>query len=69
MLYYGYVLHEAGRGRSTAEQRAADALLGQRSAVLARLFRSLAGPARALRHQPGPSLPARRGCLPADSAS
>ena len=69
MSYYGYLLYEAERTRSPAEQRAADALLGQRSAALARLLRSLARPARALRRQPGTSLPARRACLPADSRS
>ena len=69
MPYYGYVLHEAERTRSPAEQRAADALLGQHSAALAQLFRSLARPSRALRRQPGTSLPARRVCLPADSGS
>ena len=69
MPYYGYVLHEAGRTRSPAEQRAADALLGQHSAALARWLRSLGRPARALRRQPGTSLAARRACLPADSGS
>jgi hypothetical protein len=69
MPYYGYVLYEAERTRSPAEQRAADALLGQHSAALARLFRSLARPARTLRRKPGTSLPVRRVCLPADSGS
>jgi hypothetical protein len=69
MSYYGYMFYEAERTKSPAEQRAADALLGQNSAALARLFRSLARPARALRRQPGTSLPARRACLPADSGS
>jgi hypothetical protein len=46
MPYYGYVLYEAERTRSPAEQRAADALLGQHSAALARLFRSLASRSR-----------------------
>jgi hypothetical protein len=63
MFNYGYMLHEAERTRSPAEQRAADALLGRHSAALARLFRSLARPARALRRQPGASLPAPRACL------
>jgi hypothetical protein len=53
MSYYGYILYEAERTRSPAEQRSADDLLGQCSAALARLFRSLARPARALRRQPG----------------
>jgi hypothetical protein len=69
MSYYGYLLYEAERTRSPAEHRAADALLGQRSAALARLFRSLARPARALRRQPGTTLPTRRACLPAGSRS
>ena len=69
MLNYGYMVYEAERTRSLAEQRAADALLGQHCAALARLFRSLARPARALRRQPGTSLAARRACLPADSGS
>jgi hypothetical protein len=69
MSYYGYLLYEAERTRSPAEQRAADALLGQRSATLARLLRSLARPARALRRQPGTSLPTPRACLPAGSRS
>jgi hypothetical protein len=70
MSYYGYLLYEAERTRSPAEQRAADALLGQRSAALARLLRSLARPARALRRQPGTSLPTcQRACLPAGSRS
>jgi hypothetical protein len=70
MSYYGYLLYEAERTRSPAEQRAADALLGQRSATaLARLLRSLARPARALRRQPGTSLPTQRACLPAGSRS
>jgi hypothetical protein len=69
MSYYGYMIYEAERTRSPAEQRAADALLGQRSAALAQLFRSLAWPARALRRQSGTRQPARRACLPADSPS
>jgi hypothetical protein len=69
MPYYGYTAYEAERTRNPAEQRAADALLGQRSAALARLLRSLARPARAPRRQPGPNLPARRACLPAGSRS
>ena len=69
MPYYGYMAYEAARTRSPAEQRAADALLGQRSAGLARLLRSLARPARALRRQSGTSLPSRRACLPAGSGS
>jgi hypothetical protein len=57
MFNYGYMVYQAERTRSPAEQRAADALLGQHSAALARLFRSLSSPARALRRQPGTSLP------------
>jgi hypothetical protein len=63
MFNYGYMVYEAERIRSPAEQRAADALLGQHSAALARLLRSLTRPARALRRQPGTSLPAPRPCL------
>jgi hypothetical protein len=51
MPYYGYMIYEAERTRSPVEQRAADALLGQRAAALAQLLRSLARPARALRRQ------------------
>jgi len=69
MSYYGYMVYEAERTRSPAEQRAADALLGQHSAALAQLFRSLARPARAAGRQSGTRLPARRACLPADSGS
>jgi hypothetical protein len=64
MFNYGYMLYEAERSRSLTEQRAADTLLGQHSAALARMLRSLAAPARALSRQPGASLipgsPARR---------
>ena len=63
MFNYGYMVYEAERTRSPAEQGTADALLGQHSAALGRLFRSLARPARALRRQPGTSLPAPRACL------
>jgi hypothetical protein len=56
MFNYGYLLYEAERTRSLTEQRAADALLGRHSAALARMFRSLATPARALSRQPGTSL-------------
>jgi hypothetical protein len=66
---YGHMVYEAERTRSPAEQRAADALLGQNSAAVAGLFRSLARPARALRRQPGTSLPVRRACLPAGSGN
>jgi hypothetical protein len=69
MPHYSYMIYEAERTRSPAEQRAADALLGQRSAALAQLFRSLARPARALRRQSGTSQPARRACVPAGSRS
>jgi hypothetical protein len=69
MSDYGYLLYQAERTRNPAEQRATDALLGQRSAALARLLRSLARPARALRRQPGTTLPTQRACLPAGSRS
>jgi hypothetical protein len=69
MSHYSYMIYEAERTRNPAGQRAADALLGQRSAALARLFRALARPARALRRHPATSQPARRPCLPADSRS
>jgi hypothetical protein len=70
MPFYGYTAYEAERTRNPAEQRAADALLGQRSAALARLLRSLARPARTPRRQPGPNLPAgERACQPAAGAN
>ena len=41
---YGYVIYQAERVKSEAEQRRADAELGARVAVAARHRRSLAGP-------------------------
>jgi len=53
MYDYGYLIHQTERARSGAEQRATDVQLGQLSATLGRLFRSLARPVHALRPQPG----------------
>ena len=84
MPYHGYLLYQAERVRTPAEQRSADARLGQRAAALAHVFRSIARPARALRGQtgsgqtgtgqtgtsrPGTNRPACRPCLPADTGS
>ena len=43
MSYHGYLLYQAERVRTPAEQRSADARLGQRAAALAHVFRSIAG--------------------------
>ena len=69
MLYHGYLLYQAERASTPAEQRAADARLGQRAAAFAHLFRSIARPAHAVRRQPATGLPACRECLPADGRS
>ena len=69
MLYHGYLPYQAERASTPAEQRAADARLGQGAAALAHLFRSIARPARAVRRQPATGLAACRACLPADSRS
>ena len=59
MPYHGYLLYQAERGRTPAEQREADARLGQRAAALAHVFRSIARPARAPRRQTATGQPAR----------
>ena len=59
MPYHGYLLYQAERVRTPAEQREADAWLGQRAAALAHVFRSIARPARAPRRQTAMGLPAR----------
>ena len=84
MSYHGYLLYQAERVRTPAEQRSADARLGQRAAALTHVFRSIARPAHALRRQTGTGLPgtgmtgtgrpgtgltACRPCLPADTGS
>jgi hypothetical protein len=51
MLNYGYMGYQAERPKSRAEQRQADAQLGELFAALAQLLGSLAKPARALRRQ------------------
>ena len=51
MPYHGYLLYQAERVWTPAEQRSADARLGRRAAALAHVFRSIARPARAPRRQ------------------
>jgi hypothetical protein len=53
MFNYGYTCYQAERAKTQAEQRAADAQLGQLFAALAQLLGSLAKPVRALRRQSG----------------
>jgi hypothetical protein len=53
MLNYGYMGYQAERPKSQAEQRDADAQLGQLFAALAQLLYSPAKPVRALRRQLG----------------
>jgi hypothetical protein len=55
MLNYGYMGYQAERPKSRAEQRQADAQLGELFAALGQLLGSLAKPARALRRQTGPA--------------
>jgi hypothetical protein len=54
MLYYGYgyQVHQAERVMNRAEQRDADAQLGQLSAAVGRWARSLGRPVRAMRREP-----------------
>jgi hypothetical protein len=68
MLDQGYLLYQAERVRTRAEQQAADARLGQRAAALAQVFRSIARPVRAVRRQPATGLPACRATLPGGNA-
>ena len=69
MPTYGYVIYQAERTMTRAEQREADAQLGRLFAALPRWRRSLTRPARALRRQPGISRTSPRPCLPADAKS
>ncbi len=55
MPFYGYMVYEAERAKTEAEHRDADIRLGQRSAALTQLFRSLAKPVHALRRRSGTS--------------
>jgi hypothetical protein len=61
MLTYGYLAYQAERPKSRAEQREADAQLGQLFAAIAQLLCLLAKPVRALRRQ---SVPKGRQCSP-----
>jgi len=54
MLNYGYLGYQAERPKSRAEQREADAQVGQLFAALAQLLCVLAKPVRALRRQSVP---------------
>jgi hypothetical protein len=75
MIYnYGYLLHEAERTRNPAEQRQADALVGQFAAAVARradsvtrLWMSLAASARARGHTAIPARLPGPQCAPTDS--
>jgi hypothetical protein len=53
MFNYGYTCYQAERAKTQAEQREADAQLGQLLAAFAQLLGSLAKPVRALRPQSG----------------
>jgi hypothetical protein len=53
MLNYGYMCYQAERPKTQAQQREADAQLGQLYAALAGLLRPLAAPVRALRRLAG----------------
>jgi hypothetical protein len=70
MPYHGYQVYYAERAKTEAEQRSADAQLGQRAAALARLCRSLASPVHALRHRSSQARrPGERACQPVAAAS
>jgi hypothetical protein len=69
MFNYGYLGYQAERAKTRAEQRAADAQLGQLFAALARLLGPLAKPVRALRRQSGTGrLASKRARQPAAAA-
>jgi hypothetical protein len=53
MPYFGYMLYQAERPKAAAEQRQADAQLGQFFAALPRRRRSLPRPERGPRRDPG----------------
>jgi hypothetical protein len=78
MINYGYLLHEAERTRNQAEQRQADALVGQTAAAVARradsvvrLWMSLAASVRARGRAAVPGLTAGpvNACPPVAAAS
>ena len=78
MINYGYLLHEAERTRNQAEQRQADALVGQTAAAVARrahsvtrLWMSLAASVRARGRAaiPGPTAGASNACPPIAAVS
>jgi hypothetical protein len=74
---YGYLLHEAERTRNQAEQRQADALMGQIAAAatrradsVTRLWMSLAASVRARGRAAIPArLPGQQSCPPMAAAS
>ena len=61
MLTYGYLAYQAERPKSRAEQRQAEAQVGQLLAALAQVLGWLAKPVRALRRQ---SVPTGCQCSP-----
>jgi hypothetical protein len=69
MFTYGYTCYQAERARTLAEQREADAQLGQLIAALGQFLGSLARPVRALRRHSGTGPVGRRACMPAGSGS
>lgn len=68
MINYGYVVYQAERTKSHAEQREADAQLGELAAAFAQLLHPLTRTVRAWRRQPGPG-PTAGPCLPAEDAA
>jgi hypothetical protein len=69
MLTYGQMCYQAERAKTPAEQREADAQLGQLFAALAGLLRSLARPLRAFAPPVSHRTAGLRACTPAGSAS
>jgi hypothetical protein len=65
MFNYGYTCYQAERARTPAEQREADAQLGQLFAALGQVLGSLARPVHALRRHSGAGPLGRRACRPA----
>ena len=65
MFSYGYTCYQAERARTLAEQREADAQLGQLFAAFGQFLGSLAKPVRALRRHSGTGPVGRRACMPA----
>jgi hypothetical protein len=64
MPYYGYMLYQAERVKTGAEQREADAELGRRIAALGQLRRSLARRVRGLLRAPSTVQEREAGCPP-----